>query len=271
MSVKSEWVRHGAEPYLGYLCYPARAKVPLPAVIILQEAWGVSAHIEDVTRRFALAGYAAFAPDLFAKGGERPAPLARDRLDELVTFINDMPPSGWSDAAAREAAIAKRQPVEAARLRESFGAVMSNLGSLAPFLPSVVAAATWLREECAITRGEKVFSVGFCMGGGLSALLACKDPELAGSVVFYGSAPPLDLVPSIGCKMLAFTGVLDARIRAQLPAFEQAMRVAGKPLESIAYEGAGHAFFNDDRPSYDAGASRDAFVRTLAFFRAELN
>jgi carboxymethylenebutenolidase len=271
MTVKSEWVRHGAEPHVGYLCYPARAKTPLPSVIVLQEAWGVSAHIEDVTRRFALAGYAAFAPDVFAKGGERPAPLARDRLDELVTFINDMPASGWRDAAERESAIAKRPAAEATRIRESFAAIMGGLSSLAPFMPAVAAGAKWLREECAITRGEKVFSVGFCMGGGLSALLACEDPELAGSVIFYGSSPPLDRVPSIRCKVLAFWGVLDTRIQAQLTAFEQAMRDAGKHVESTAYNGVGHAFFNDDRPSYDAEASRDAFVRTLAFLRAELN
>ena len=60
----------------GYLARPERAQGPLPGVLVIQEAWGVDAHIEDVTRRFAAAGYLALAPDLFSEGGKRPAPLA---------------------------------------------------------------------------------------------------------------------------------------------------------------------------------------------------
>src|ERR1019366_8504534 len=44
---------------------PARA-----AVVVIQEAFGVNEHIEDVTRRFAAAGYRAVAPHLFHRTGE---------------------------------------------------------------------------------------------------------------------------------------------------------------------------------------------------------
>ncbi len=49
---------------MGYL-----ARIPdemdKPAVIVIQEWWGLNEHIEDVTRRFAEAGYVALAPDLY--------------------------------------------------------------------------------------------------------------------------------------------------------------------------------------------------------------
>src|SRR5271155_5525348 len=98
MSLKTTNVRYGdEEPEVGYLAYPERAKTPLPAVLILQEAWGVDAHIEDVTRRFAGAGYAALAPDLFAKRGERPLDLSGDRLAGLSGFVQAHPPTIFTD------------------------------------------------------------------------------------------------------------------------------------------------------------------------------
>jgi carboxymethylenebutenolidase len=49
------------------------------------------------------------------------------------------------------------------------------------------------------------------------------------------------------------------------------MRSAGKELEYRIYEGAGHAFFNDDAPSYDVEAARDSFARLLSFFSRTLS
>lgn len=54
----------------GYLARPAQAAGPLPAVLVVHENRGLNPHIEDVTRRLALEGYIAFAPDaLFPLGG----------------------------------------------------------------------------------------------------------------------------------------------------------------------------------------------------------
>ncbi|WP_440222605.1 dienelactone hydrolase family protein [Dokdonella sp. MW10] len=54
----------------GYLARPADAKGPLPTVLVVHENRGLNPHIEDVTRRIALEGYLAFAPDaLFTLGG----------------------------------------------------------------------------------------------------------------------------------------------------------------------------------------------------------
>jgi carboxymethylenebutenolidase len=48
----------------GYLARP-EGDAALPAVIVLQEWWGLNEHIKDVTRRYAQAGYVALAPDLY--------------------------------------------------------------------------------------------------------------------------------------------------------------------------------------------------------------
>jgi len=54
----------------GYLVRPADAKGPLPVVLVVHENRGLNPHIEDVTRRMALEGFIAFAPDaLFTLGG----------------------------------------------------------------------------------------------------------------------------------------------------------------------------------------------------------
>src|SRR5688572_30062218 len=54
----------------GYLAQPARAKGPLPLVLVVHENRGLNPHIEDITRRLALEGLIAFAPDaLFPLGG----------------------------------------------------------------------------------------------------------------------------------------------------------------------------------------------------------
>jgi carboxymethylenebutenolidase len=272
MAINTEWISGAGAP-AGYFARPERAQRALPGVLVLQEAWGVDAHIEDVTRRFAAAGYAAFAPDLFADAeGKRPAPMTRERLSELVAFINQAPPTVWSDPKVLEAELSKRPEAERGRIEETRTAVFSRLGSpdkLAAFLPSLQSAVRYLRQRPE-TAGQKIGAVGFCMGGGLSALLACRDPDLGAAAIFYGSAPPNDQIPAIRCPVRGFYGGQDERITGQVPAFAEAMRAAGKSFEPQIYPQAGHAFFNDGRPSYDAAAARDAFARVLTFFRDAL-
>jgi carboxymethylenebutenolidase len=267
-----------SEPgFSGYLARPERAAGPLPGLIVIQEAWGVDAHIEDVTRRFAAAGYLALAPDLFAEGAERPPPFARERMAELQAFMNAAPPTVFSDAGAREAALAKLPEPERTRVGESLGALTSVMAPARRegLLAIVQAAGRYLREVRPETRGPKaqgkgngngkIGAIGFCLGGGLSALFACRDPELGAAVVFYGVPPAAEEIPKIQCPVMFLFGKADQRIAATVPAFAEAMSAAGKRLERLAYEGAGHAFFNDGRPTYDVAAARDAFARVLAF------
>ena len=54
MRITTDWICHDGR--LGYLAWPERAATPLPAVLVIQEIWGVDAHIQDVTARLASAG-----------------------------------------------------------------------------------------------------------------------------------------------------------------------------------------------------------------------
>jgi carboxymethylenebutenolidase len=65
----------------GYLVRPAKASADVPAVLVVHENRGLNPHIEDITRRLALEGYLAFAPDaLFPVGGY---PGDEDKAREL--------------------------------------------------------------------------------------------------------------------------------------------------------------------------------------------
>ena len=270
MTLHTENVRYGSnDEYLAYVARETRVTTPMPAVIVLQEAWGVNAHIEDVTRRFAQAGYVAVAPDLFAKNGVRPAPLSHERIGDLVALVNSMPMGTAFDPQKRAEALATRDAAYRARIEESFGALMAGL-NLETYVPQLLATTAYLRHDFAHTRGQGIASVGFCMGGGLSALLSTHDPELRGAVVFYGNPPGDNRIAHIQCPVLDFCGSKDARILATLPGFAEKMKSAGKRFEHHIYEGAEHAFFNDARPVYDVRATRDSFARTCSFLASVL-
>jgi carboxymethylenebutenolidase len=64
---------------------------------------------------------------------------------------------------------------------------------------------------------------------------------------------------------------LDERINAGIPAYEAALKGAGKPYEIHMYEGANHAFNNDTNAArYDKTAADQAWSRTVAFLKKHL-
>jgi carboxymethylenebutenolidase len=272
MPFKTDWIRFGDQKqHIGFLAWPDRATPSMPGVIVIQEAWGVDEHIEDVTLRFARAGYVALAPDLFSENGERPVPLSHPRTAAVKALMSTHP-TAWSDPTAREEALSKLPEPGRSEVRESFGALSGAVMSkFDVYVPQLVDAAAFLRDTHALTKGAKVGSVGFCLGGALSARLACADPKLSAAVIFYGMAPPADQIANIGCPVLGLYGGLDARVNGGIAEFSAAMQKHGKRFEHQVYEGAQHAFFNDTRPSYNPAAARDAFARTLELFRRELS
>jgi carboxymethylenebutenolidase len=268
MAIQGEWIRYGSQ--VGYFARPDRAKTPLPSVVVIQEIMGVNDQIEDITRRIAAAGYAALAPDLYVKDGERPAALLRDRVDEAMAFMQTLPPAARFDTTVRDAAMAGMPEERRTRILESFGAIFSQSKLLPSFVQPLREAVSYLRYERQETKGRKVGCVGFCMGGGLSALLACEEDELSAAAMYYGKDPEPEKIAAIGCPVLAFYGSLDERVTSTLPAFALAMKAAGKSFESHVYDGANHSFFNDSGPGYNVDAARDSFARLLGFFAANL-
>jgi carboxymethylenebutenolidase len=116
----------------------------------------------------------------------------------------------------------------------------------------------------------KVGAVGFCYGGGVCNALAVAYPSLAASVPFYGRQPEAAKVPSIKAPLLIHYASLDERINAGWPAYEKALKDAGKTYTMHMYEGVNHGFHNDTTPRYDKAAAELAWSRTLAFFKTHV-
>jgi carboxymethylenebutenolidase len=276
MELTSEWIDYEspAGAVAGYLARPNAAGGPASGVVVIQEVWGVDGHIEDVADRFANAGYVALAPDLYSVGGGRPPMLAADRVATAKAFLNTIPPAQWmeilGDEERRAEALAKLPAREGEEVGETIAALFSGVaGDPSRHVKVLRAAVAALRANPACA-GRAVGSVGFCLGGGLSALLACEEPELGAAVVFYGRSPSVEQAASIGCPLRGFYGHDDPRIVGGLPAFEAALDAAGVDHELRIYPDTPHAFFNDTRPSYRPEAARDAWGRTLAFFAEAL-
>ena len=84
----------------GYLVRPAQAAGPLPLVLVVHENRGLNPHIEDITRRLALDGFIAFAPDaLFPRGGypgdEDKARALFVQLDQAKVRADFIAAAGW--------------------------------------------------------------------------------------------------------------------------------------------------------------------------------
>ncbi|MBL8307107.1 MAG: dienelactone hydrolase family protein [Rubrivivax sp.] len=210
---------------LGLLALPAKPKGRLPTVLVVHENRGLNPHIEDITRRLAVDGFLAYAPDALAMSGGYP---------------------GDEDQA--RAAFAK---LDQAKARADFLAAAQALLKLPE-------------------SNGKLGAVGFCYGGGMVNWLATQLPELAAGVPFYGGQPPAADVAKIKAPLLIHYASNDERINAGWPAYEAALKGAGKRYEAFVYAGTEHGFNNDTTPRFNAAAAKLAWERTIAFFRQHL-
>ncbi len=116
---------------------------------------------------------------------------------------------------------------------------------------------------------EKIGSIGWCMGGGLSLQLAVHEQRLAACVVNYG-AMPTDAadIQKIHAAALGNFGAEDRGIPPDaVRAFEKAMKDANKAIDVKIYEGAGHGFENpNNKAGYRPEAAADAWARIARFF-----
>ncbi|SCZ08042.1 dienelactone hydrolase family protein [Microvirga guangxiensis] len=117
----------------------------------------------------------------------------------------------------------------------------------------------------------KVGAIGFCWGGGAVNNLAVNEPGLSAGVAYYGGQPKAEDVPKIQAALMLHYGGLDERINAGIPAYEAALKQAGKTYEIYVYEGANHAFNNDTNAArYDKETADLAWSRTVGFLKKNL-
>ena len=131
-----------------------------------------------------------------------------------------------------------------------------------------LASAAWLRKR-ADGNGE-MGAVGFCYGGGMVHWLATQLPDLDAAVSFYGNSPAPEEAVKVKAPLLVHLAGVDERINAAWPAYEAALKAARVRYEVHQYPGTQHGFNNDTTPRYDASAARQAWDRTIAFFRSQL-
>lgn len=116
---------------------------------------------------------------------------------------------------------------------------------------------------------DKIGSVGWCMGGGLSLRLAINEPRLAACAMNYGSMPTDPaIIAKIKAPVLGNFGAEDRGITPDdVHAFAAAMKADHKVFDAKIYDGAGHAFENPNNTGgYRPEAAADAWARMLGFF-----
>ena len=119
--------------------------------------------------------------------------------------------------------------------------------------------------------GPQAGVVGFCMGGGLVLQTALAEPDLGAGVAFYGRPLEPSQAAEVQAPVLGLYGAQDEGIPVEeVEAMEAGLQDSQHPAEVHVYEGAGHAFFNDTRDSYDEEAAQDAWDRTMNWFQQHL-
>ena len=116
----------------------------------------------------------------------------------------------------------------------------------------------------------KVGITGFCYGGGVSNAASVAYPELAAAVPFYGRQAKPEDVAKIRAPLLFQFAEQDDNVNATWPAYEAALKAAGKTYQAHVYPGTQHGFHNDSTPRYDEAAAALAWKRTLDWFKRYL-
>lgn len=123
-------------------------------------------------------------------------------------------------------------------------------------------------------QGDRLASLGWCFGGGMSGIIgSAGDPRLRATVMYYGT-PVTDAARLEKFKqpVLGIWGVEDQSIPvASVQSFESTLRRQGTSVDFFYYEGAGHAFANPTRgDAYRPDAASDAWQKTLDFLELHL-
>lgn len=216
---------------------------PRGGIIVIHEAFGMVPHISDLTRRFAAAGYNTIAPNLYTRTGS-PDPTDFPAVFEAMFGKPDHETVADLDAAA-------------GHLRG-----LDNANG-------------------------KVGVIGFCSGGRQTLLHACSSQSPDAAIDCWGGfveratndeettptrpTPVRDLASGASCPIFLAGGAEDQNPSPEvLHDLEARLRAAGKDVTLKIWDGAGHAFLADYRPSYAEPQAHELWADILAFFGRHL-
>ncbi|WP_369408239.1 dienelactone hydrolase family protein [Leptolyngbya ohadii] len=218
-----------------------------PAIIVIQEIFGVNSHIRDVTDRFAKLGYVAIAPAIY----QRIAP-------------------GFETGYTPEDIQLGRKYKEQTRVDELLSDIRSTIAYLSA-KPNV--------------DPDAIGCIGFCFGG-LVVYLAATLPEIKATASFYGAGisnwspgigessgkPTIAYTPEIKGTLYGFFGMEDPSIPPDhVDQIEAALQQSTIPHRIFRYANAQHGFFCDQRSSYQPEAAADAWNRVQELFSSVLD
>lgn len=210
---------------------------PKGAIIVIQEAFGVNDHIEDVARRFASAGYRAVAPHVFHRTGD--PVIAYDDMSNVMPHMQ-----GVTEAGLLDDLDATLGHLAGAGFQESrVGIVGFCMGGSAAFY--------------AAARYPLGASVSFYGGGVASGR--------------FGFPSQIDMAPGLKAPWLGLFGDRDQSIPVEeVESLRQAASRAPVPTEVVRYPDAEHGFHCDARESYHRPSAEDAWRRALDWFASHL-
>jgi carboxymethylenebutenolidase len=232
---------HGGDEIEAYLARPDDGGTHA-GVVVIHHMPGYDAATKEMVRKFAVNGYAALCPNLYYREAPGASP------DDAAAFVRGQ--GGVPDER-----------------------LVGDVDGAANHLKALDGA------------NGKIGVIGHCSGGRHAFLSACSL-ELDAAVDCYGAfivedapegmpkamQPILHLAPQLSGPLLGLFGKDDKYPSPdRVATLDAELTRLGKPHEFHSYDGAGHAFFAVDRPSYRPEAAVDGWQKIFGFFGRTLN
>ncbi|HWA01313.1 MAG TPA: dienelactone hydrolase family protein [Caulobacterales bacterium] len=241
--VVEEPVLDGADGYRlpSYLVRPD-AGGRRPAVIVVNEVFGIHEYIKDICRRLGRAGYVALAPDYFDRAGDPATAADFNQIRPMIAATHYEQVMGDTQGAIEF--LAHNAHVNAGKLAITGFCWGGNVVWMAAArFPQIKAATAWYGRLAPPNQGD----FGY-------------EP---------GRPWPLDIAGQLHAPVLGLYGARDQGITQESV---QAMRAAlagahdRTHSEIVVYPDAGHGFHADYRDSYNEADAQDGWRRMLAWF-----
>lgn len=212
-----------------------------PALLVIQEAFGVNSHIRDVCRRLSARGYVALAPEIFHRTGHG-VELGYDDLSQVMPHFTKLTNAGLlADVRAGLAALAADPRVDATRIGV----------------------------------------IGFCVGGFTTFLAAEHTDARAFVAFYGGgilrTRPNVALEPLIGDAhlirrpiLLLFGGQDHSIPPEDVQAIDRRLTELGTNHEVVIMPDGGHGFACNDRAAYHQPSAERAWEVTHRWLSAHL-
>ncbi len=210
---------------------------PFPGVVLIHHMPGWDAWYFEATRKFAAHGYAAIAPNLYARAGHG----MPDDVAARVRAAGGVP----DDQAVGDVAGAMRFLRSLAYVNGKVGVFGTCSGGRHAYLAA-----------CRVPGFDAVADL---WGGGVVMAPADLTPNRP--------VAPIDYTADLACPLLGLFGEEDrSPTPEQVAQHEQALKQHGKQYEFTMYPDAGHGFFYHDRPNYRQAQAVDGWQKVFTFF-----